>query len=427
LRRRYRILVIVAASLGITGGCRSTIGAFGESAQSARHNADELFAAFQVRFQNVKRDSKFDAARRKMARLALIPAALYRDTAVWTIVSDKDSSRAMYARAGAEGDGYRFASGDTAPYPTDLGGERHSLRLRSLGGSEFEWTTSVDHAVGRIKPALVGSALVAALTAAESRDAQNALADAAGAFPRAGTHLSQLLAIDSLRTTISGDGSTAIALGLTVRTDRLRTGYPALAAYLDKYLVPSIYEVLLTDRRGTAYFRLWGREGHVFVRLRASGGRLVALDGLARPLPDSLLLHTDFSARYRLFRIGFSELVTDFTVERDEHVRAWMLRSRREPAWHFPFAMDKLIRSPLRRPFQGEGVELRLGVRDDLGPQTMSFRYVRLAVSESAIMRWLGRLGATAFGEFSGRVEVDEDRFLALLFAALRQDNSAAP
>ncbi len=425
MQLRQRTLVVVAASLGITAACRFTIGAFGESAQVAHRNADELFAAFEYRFHDVVRDQKFDAARRKMGRLALIPGALYRDTSAWSIVSETESTRAIFARAGYTGNGYRFSSSDTASFPTDLGGERHVLRLKSLGRNDYEWTTSVDHAIGRVTPAQVGAAMTAALTAAESRTGETALADAAGAFPRAGAHLSQLVAIDSLRTTMIGDGSTLITLGMQVHTDRLRTGYPAFAAYLDKYLVPSVYDLRLSDRRGTAYFELSGRDGRVVVKLRARGGRLVALDGLPQPMPDSLLLRTAFSAKYKLFRVGYTDLVTDFVIERGEHVRAWALRSQREPAWHFPFAVDKLIRSPLRRPFQGQGVELRMGVRDDLGPQTMSFRAVRLAVSESAIMRWLGRLGATAFGEFSGRVEVEENRFLTLLFAALRQDLSA--
>jgi len=65
---------------------------------------------------------------------------------------------------------------------------------------------------------------------------------------------------------------------------------------------------------------------------------------------------------------------------------------------------------------------MRLGMRSDMGPQTMSFRYTRVAVSESAIMRWLGRIGATAFGEFSGETEIQENRFLAEVLAAMRMD-----
>jgi hypothetical protein len=40
-------------------------------------------------------------------------------------------------------------------------------------------------------------------------------------------------------------------------------------------------------------------------------------------------------------------------------------------------------------------------------------------------MRWLGNLGATAFGEFSGRTELEENLFLYEMFAALREDVAA--
>ena len=98
------------------------------------------------------------------------------------------------------------------------------------------------------------------------------------------------------------------------------------------------------------------------------------------------------------------------------------MRFRREPAWHFPLAVDKLIKNPLKRPFQERGAEMSFGVRDDLGPQTINERHSRLAVNESAIMRWLGRLGASAFGDFSGRTELEENLFLYEMFEALRRD-----
>jgi hypothetical protein len=46
-------------------------------------------------------------------------------------------------------------------------------------------------------------------------------------------------------------------------------------------------------------------------------------------------------------------------------------------------------------------------------------------VKESAIMRWLGGLGDTAFGDFEGTSEAEENRFLAELFGALREDVAA--
>ena len=161
------------------------------------------------------------------------------------------------------------------------------------------------------------------------------------------------------------------------------------------------------------------------MRLRARGGHLMTLAGPPRPMPDSLQLRLDATARFMIFRVGFHDLVGDFTIERGEHERAWMMRFNREPGWDLPLATERLIRSPLRHPFEGRGSELRLAVRDDLGNQAMSIRQVRTAVRESAIMRWLGGLGATAFGDFTGNSEAEENRFLYEVFSAMRQDIAA--
>jgi hypothetical protein len=97
------------------------------------------------------------------------------------------------------------------------------------------------------------------------------------------------------------------------------------------------------------------------------------------------------------------------------------MRFRQEPSWRFPLAVDKLIKNSLRRPFQGKGAELSLGFREE-GGLTLSDRQTRFVVNESAIMRWLGRLGANAFGDFSGRTELEENLFLYETFEALRTD-----
>jgi hypothetical protein len=69
---------------------------------------------------------------------------------------------------------------------------------------------------------------------------------------------------------------------------------------------------------------------------------------------------------------------------------------------------------------------LALGVRNDGGPQTVSERHAQFSVSESAIMRWLGGLGASAFSEFGGRTELEENLFLYEMFEALRKDVNRA-
>lgn len=355
-----------------------------------------------------------------MGQYALIPSRLYRDSSLWNS-HPADSSRTLLVGATLAGNHYTFTGTPQAPHPRSLGDQRHALNLRWLGGGDYEWFTQVNHAIGPARPAAIASAIVATLTAAEGRPPDESLADARGMFPETGRHLAQLFTLDSLRTAVDA-GATTTTLGVSFRPARLRPRYTFFANFVAKYISPAIYRVQLTDHAGRQFFDATGREGRLVMRLRSRDHKLVSLDGPATPIPDSLLLKVDVSMRYGMFRVGFTNLVGDFTIERSEHRRAWAMRFRKEPGWQFPLAMDKLIKNPLRRPFQGRGAEMSLGFRDDLGPQTISERHTRFVVNESAIMRWLGRLGATAFGDFSGRTELEENLFLYETFEALRRD-----
>lgn len=412
---------LAAASLALLcAGCQSSIAAFGPTIAEARHAADHAFAGFAFRFYNVRRDSAFHHARQLMGQYALIPSRLYRDSTLWNAISP-ESSRTLIVGAAFRADHYSFTANRAAPHPRSLGDQRHALTLRWLGGSDYEWSTTVDHAVGPVKPAAAGAAILAALTAAEGRAPDESRADAVRTFPATARHLAQLFDLDTLRAVTDANGTRA-TLELTFRPDRLRARYPSFAAYVARYVVPTVFRARLADRAGNVFVDAAGRDGRLTVTLRSRDHRLVAIDGAPAPMPDSLRLLADVSMKTGPFRVGFTDLEGDFTIERTAHYRAWVMRFRREPAWHFPLAVDKLIRNPLRRPFQGRGAEFLLGVRDDLGGQTMSIRHARLAVNESAIMRWLGRLGATAFGEFSGRTELEENLFLYEMFEALRRD-----
>jgi len=389
---------------------------------NAASNGDSLFAAFARRFTKVQRDPKFAHARPLMGKYALSPARIYSDTSIWTATNNSDSTRGLMLSGAFQGGAYLFEAHNGVPYPSRVGDERHYLQLKRMGEDVFEWYTVVDHAVGPVRAHEAADAIRLAFTAFEGQTGDNARLEARAAFPRAARHLGQLIAIDSLVTVPNADGSTSARVALRVQPDSVRSQYPNYAAYLDKYVVPTRYRLQLQDRHSGTFLDVDGQDGRAIVRLRARNGRLVALDGVPRPIPDSLQMRIDFSAKFKIFRVGYTNLIADFTIEGAEHERAWMWRFRQEPGWHFPFAIDKLIKTPLRRPFEGRGAEFRLGIRDDVGAQAMSYRVARVTVRESTIMRWLGGLGATAFGDFADRTEVEENRFLAELFTALQQD-----
>ena len=417
--------VSALALLPFASGCRPSAAGFGANSEAAARNGDSLFTAFARRFSNIQRDARFARARPLMGKYALTPARLFSDTAIWTVANGGDSTRALFLIGTYQPKGYLFQTRSGAPYPDRVGDERHFMQLKRAGEDDYEWYTVVDHAVGPVRARDAGAAVALAFTSFEGRSGDDARLDARTTFPRTARHLGRLIAIDSLTTLPNMDGSTSARFVIRIQPDSVRARYPNYAAYLNKYVVPSRYRLQLYDQRGGTFFDAAGRDGRTVIRLRSRGRRLVPLDGPPRAMPDSLQMRIDFSAKFKIFRVGYSNLVADFTLEGAEHERAWVWRFRKEPDWHFPLAFDKLIKTPLRRPFQGRGAEFQLGIRDDLGPQTMSYRIARLTVRESTIMRWLGGLGASAYGDFADRTEIEENRFLVELFTALQQDVAA--
>src|SRR5439155_5286233 len=176
--------------------------------------------------------------------------------------------------------------------------------------------------------------------------------------------------------------------------ERMRPTHPAFAAYLDKYLGSAKYRLTLGDRSGATMFDVVGHDRALTVSYRLQRGKLVSLVGQPRPLGDSLQLRAELSAKVKIFTVGFHDLVTDFAITRTPHERTWTVTAQHEPRWDLPVATERLLRSPLRQPFEGAGPMFRIGVRDSAGVQTVIARRMRLQVQESAIMRFIGSLGS---------------------------------
>ena len=168
-----------------------------------------------------------------------------------------------------------------------------------------------------------------------------------------------------------------------------------------------------------------GRDRALTVSYRLQRGKLVSLVGPPRPLGDSLQLRAELSAKVKIFTVGFHDLVTDFAITRTPHERTWTVTAQHEPRWDLPVATERLLRSPLRQPFEGAGSMFRIGVRDSAGVQTVIARRMRLQVQESAIMRFIGSLGSHVTGELADRTKLEEDRFLNEGFLALAADVQA--
>jgi hypothetical protein len=411
------VLIGIAAT-----GCHESPAAFGSTPEAARVHADDLFTGLEERFTNVERSPAFAAARAKLGRDALVPSRVYDDSAVWSTMSG-DSGRGLVVGGRFSGDHYLFAVVPVAAGPERLADARHDIHLAKLGRGEFEWTTSVVQALGTVTAVDLDRVTGSMLSAAATVPGPALRAGSIGIFPRTAAALGRLVSLDTVRTEPLGDGSAIVRLSAVVHPEGLRSAYPAYADYLLKYVGSVRFRVALTDSGHTDWFRVQLADDRLTVTLRTTGdGHFAPLGGPVRPMPETLTLRTDIHSKAWIFSVGLTDLVGDFLITRTPHERGWHLVFRREPKWHFPLLVDHLVKSSLRRPFAGDGMSYRIAVRDTTTGPTLLVRDARVDVQESTIMRWLGGLGASAMGDFSGPSETQESAFFAEVFAALRSD-----
>lgn len=382
-----------------------------------------------ARFSPNDLSPRYDIARVRLAQAALTPSKIYNDTAVWD-ARPTPTSRAIYIAGGLNENGkYRLETRSSLTTPARLGDTRHSVtleRLTQIDESAYRWTTAVDLAVGSVTAEEISLLVSALLAAPENRTERDLREDYRMAFPRATAAFGRGFTIDSVRTTSGALGVTAVMLTIGFRPQLMKPSFPALAAYLDKYLGPAKYHFALADRTtGAALFDIVGQDRAITLRYRVQEGKLTSLYGPPRAWPDTVQMTSDVSLKVKLFTVGFKQLVTDFVISNTGHERAWTVIARKEPKWSLPLFTESLIRSPLRRPFEGEGSAFRLHVQDSAGSQTLFSRRVRLSVQESTIMRFLGGLASHAVGELDTKVEAEEDRFLREGFGGMQTDVKA--
>jgi hypothetical protein len=430
LRHSAARLLLLPLAAAATSGCDASARAFAASPATARTQVQDFFGGLALRFVDVQRTPKFAAARAKLARYALSPSRVWPDSTVWTGTSG--AARVLELDGRSDGRRYTFSATPAVPTPDSPGDARHVIRLGSLGDGEWIWNTTVEHAVGRARAGDVAAAMsagIAAFTRAPA-DLRPALR---GGFPRTTAALGRLLTLEEARSTPLADGSRLVELRGRFVTARLKTTMPAFAAYVDKWIHPSKMAFALTDPRGadggalgTRWLDVRLADDLLTIRLRArADGELLALDGPARPMPDTVQLRTDAKVDYMIWDVGVSRLAGEMTAIRGPRERGWAIRWRRPPQWHLPLGVRHLVSGTLDRPFAQEGMLLRLALRDAEPGQTLLVRRFDVAIKESAIVRWLGGLGSKAMDDFAGRAEAEENRFTADLLFALRGDLAA--
>ena len=333
------------------------------------------------------------------------------------------STRRQLMAAGRLADGrYQIVATPNAPFPVRLAEARHDIVLTRLSEDAFHWYTEVPYAIGSVSAADFGNFFGAMFGAAEGRTESQIRADYRTALPRTSAVAGQLFRVDSIRTTQLPDRSTSVVYAVTITPRGIEQRYPRYAKYLTRYVQPAKMHWTLTDSLGGTFFDMTVAKGQMVVRVRSAARRLVAIGGPARLMPDSLKLNGDVAVKIGRFTVGFRNYHGDFAVIRTPHERAWSIVSRQEPDWVLPLIAERLLRTPLRRPFQGKGAQFVIGVRDTAGAQTILNRRAEVEVQESAILRFLARLGAVAISDYAGDAEREEMAWLRELFSALVAD-----
>lgn len=405
----------------LAGGCAETFKAIAASPAISESQADQLFNAIATRFDEVEIGPRYDFSRIKLSQSALVPSRIFDDTLVWES-RPTPTVRLLAVSGEAVGGRYRVERQRTLTAATRLGDTRHTIALERLGQDTYRWETNVDLAIGTIPSDGMAAMVSALFRSPEGRTDRELRDDYAAAFPRTSAAFGRGFAIDSLRVLPGALGTTNVSLSLGFHPETMRPAFPAFASYLDKYLGPAKYHLLLTDPAGSPLLEVVGRDRMMTARYRLQRGKLVSLLGNPRPWPDTLRLNVDVSLKVKLFTVGFHKLTTDFVIASSGHESSWTVVAQHEPEWDLPLITERLIRSPLHRPFEGAGSMFSVSVRDSAGTQTLFTRHGRLDVQESTIMRFIGSLGSHMMGDLDKRVEADEDRFIRDGFLALAAD-----
>jgi hypothetical protein len=419
---------VICAALAMLAGagviaCRPALDKLGSTDAERAEHADQAFTALSDRYVNPMRSPKYKYAKLHITRAWLSPSIAYPDTAIWNHREDSTEVIEVFARL-ARGS-YQMLDRTPIPPITGPGDARHRILLRPAGDKDWQWDSRVDFAIGAVRSAEFADMVGAMIAGAAGKSEPELRGELGADFPLTAAAAGRLFSIDSLHSTPLGDGSHAIVLVVRTHPDGIRTQYPAFATFFDKYVSSAVLRLQLRDKSGATWFFADMRHNALQFRMRAQGGHLIPFIGAARPMPEELVLEIDAFAKVGMFTVGMTRLFADLTMVGTSHEHGWNLRFARSPKWHLPTGAAKLMNASLSRPFEKEGTIFRLVIRDnDGGPATIS-RTTTGFVRESAIIRWLGYLAGTVGGDFAGKSEEEEWKFLGELFSALRTDAAA--
>ena len=418
-------LAAIAGTLLLAAACRDSIRAIGGANPEAQNRipAIQVFATLGARVTDPLRDQKYANARIKIANAAMIPSRVWDDTAVWTSATASRKTLLIGGRMAPPH--YRLETNLVVPSPANAAESRHVINLTQPSDDSYAWDTEVMYAIGHALSADIAAFTRGLFAAAEGRDEREVRADFGTFAPHTSAAMGQVFSIDSIRTSHLADSSTLATFAVTIRPEGVEARLPHFAAYLKKYYGTAHTRWSVVDRNGSTYMDFASDDGHITLRVRTRHGEMVSLVGPARAMPDTLGLVGSLTMKVKRFTIGFRDYRPELTIIHTDREAAWSIVSRREPEWDLPLITARLLRTPLRHPFEGNGAMFRIGVRDSVGGQTILLRRLHLEVQESAIVRFVGRLGAAVMGDYQGLAEREELVWLRDVFAGVVADLAA--
>ena len=406
--------------------CREAVPALGITPERATRHASTMLIALADRFGVVELAPEVAATRPRLARYSTTPSRLINDKELWT--SRGENERTLEIAGGRREGRYVLFHQPDAPTPRAPGESRHVMRLQIFGDDEFRWTSVDEVALGSITIADLDRALTAIFLAAERNDPGTARIATRTAFPRASASLSRIFVIDSLRSSRDADGATSVMLGLGLRPGHAERYFKALGPYARKYWLPIRWRLNVEDSLGTRWGDFTKRDSSIVLRFRVNDGSLAPFGAPPRRVGSSLRLTADASVKVGPFRVGVQDLdVRVLRLASASHI-ALAFRFPAEPEWQLPPLVARLLRSPLRRPFEGAGALMRYGVRTETqSSDTLStvWRDIDVTVRESGILRFFGRLGGTALGDFREGAEKEAERLWDESLRGLAEDVKA--
>lgn len=423
--RTHAAASLLALLLASTIACRDAVPALGADPARATANASTLLHALADRFGPVELAPELARTRPRLTRYSLTPSRILDDTAMWTSRGDDD--RTLEIAGARRGGIYTLFPYQGAQPPRTPGHARHVMHLEALGDDEFRWTSIDEVALGPITTADLDRALTAIFLAAERSggDAVAARGQARSAFPRASASLARMFVLDSLRDVRDPDGATSVVLGIGLRPAHAERFFQSLGAYARKYWVPIRWHMVLRDSLDVRWGEFTKRGSSIVLRFRVKDGSLAPLGAAPRRVDDVMRLTADASVKVGIFRVGVRDLDVITSRSTSGTTMSLTFRFLDEPEWQLPPLVARLIRSPLRRPFEGSGALMRYGVRmqaaEDDTASTV-WRDIDVTVRESGILRFFGRLGGTAFSDFRAGAEREAERLWGETLSALAKD-----